>query len=194
VPVELGADLVCHSATKFIGGHSDVVSGLACGSKELISKLFNEEYMTFGACISPIESWLLLRSLRTLKMRLDHTGQTADLVSLWLHGHPAVESVLDPFHESHPQFEMAKTQFSQRIPMFSIELKSSNPEQIIAFVEKLSVIQLGVSWGGHESLILPLVAFNDPMKPINIARIYVGFEDAPTLINDLEQALTVFAE
>jgi cystathionine beta-lyase/cystathionine gamma-synthase len=192
LPVELGADLVCHSATKFVGGHSDVVSGLACGNKETIAKLFNEEYMTFGACISPIEAWLLLRSLRTMSMRLKHTGESATVVSQFLYDHPAVEEIMDPFHSSHPQHDMALEQFALRIPMFSFGLKSRNVEQIKAFVDRLKVIQIGASWGGHESLIVPLIAFADPNKPVNIARLYVGFEDPQDLIADLTQALEVF--
>lgn len=193
LPATLGADFICHSTTKFVGGHSDVVSGVACGSKELISRLFIDEYMTFGASLSPMEGWLLIRSLRTLPMRIERSGNSANEVSAFLHDHIAVKRIMDPFHPSHPQHELALTQFDRRIPMFSFEFLSEDHALIREAVNRLNVFQIGVSWGGHESLVMPLVAFDDPRKPQGICRLYIGLEDASSLIEDLDNALSVFA-
>lgn len=188
-PVELGADLVCHSATKFVGGHSDVVSGLICGSADLIRKLFNEEYMTFGASISPHAAWLLIRSLRTLQMRVSHSAKTAHDVVNFLLNHEKIEIVHWPFLTSHPQNHLADSQLTLDTPMFSIQLKTKNENEIRGFCESLKYFQIGASWGGHESLIAPLLAFKQSSFPKNLVRMYIGFEDSELLISDLKQAL-----
>lgn len=188
-PVELGADLVCHSATKFVGGHSDVVSGLICGSNELIRKVFNEEYMTFGASISPHAAWLLIRSLRTLQMRVSHSAKSARKVVSFLEGHEKIDVVHWPFLPHHPQHRLIDSQLTLETPMFSFQLKTDDEAKIRKFCESLKFFQIGASWGGHESLIVPLLAFTQSTFPKNLVRMYVGFEDPEILIDDLKKAL-----
>jgi cystathionine beta-lyase/cystathionine gamma-synthase len=188
-PTEFGVDLICHSATKFISGHSDVVAGVVCGSEEEIRKIFEHEYMTFGAVLSSDQAWQLIRSLRTLPLRMNRSIDTTYRVVDFLKSHPLVESVIWPFDETHPQFELAQTQFTMASPLFSILLKEQNEEAIVRFCESLRVFQMAVSWGGYESLILPSVIFKGSIYPKNLVRIYIGFEAAELLIGDLERGL-----
>ena len=189
-PVDLGADLVCHSATKFVGGHRDVVSGVVCGSNELIRKVFNAEYMTFGASISPHAAWLLIRSLRTLQMRVAHSAKSARDVVSFLNSHDKVDVVHWPFLSTHPHHDLINSQFTLETPMFSFQLKTQEDVDIRSFCESLKYFQIGASWGGHESLIVPLLAFTASSFPKNLVRMYVGFEDPQILIEDLKQALS----
>jgi cystathionine beta-lyase/cystathionine gamma-synthase len=188
IPAEVGVDIICHSATKFVGGHSDVVCGLLCASAEMTREIFNEQYMTFGASVSPHAAWLLIRSLRTMPMRIAHSAKTGRAVVSFLESHPKVSRVHWPFSTSHPQHHMVKDQLSHEISMFSFELESDDAEKIEAFCESLNFFQIAASWGGYESLIVPLIAFDSSPHPINMIRMYVGFESEELLINDLKSA------
>ncbi|MDZ4823071.1 MAG: aminotransferase class V-fold PLP-dependent enzyme [Flavobacteriales bacterium] len=188
-PVELGIDLICHTATKFIGGHSDTLGGVICAKADVVRKIFNDEYMTFGAVLSPDSAALFLRSLRTIQMRIAHSANTARVVFEFLNSHVAIEKVVWPFDEGHPQYHLVKEQFDSEIPLFSIQLKTLDDKKIIRFCESLSVFQLAVSWGGYESLIIPAIAFDSGPHQKNLVRLYIGFESADLLIEDLAQAL-----
>lgn len=193
-PIEHGIDLVLQSATKYISGHSDTVSGVLTGSHEKMSKIFNSEYLTTGAGCTPFHAWLLLRGLRTLPMRLAHiTKTTTDMVA-WLQQHPKVESVIFPFNETFPQYQLAKKQMSGACGLLTIVVRSGSADDIENFANHLKHIKMAVSWGGHESLIIPRVAgmrkelFNAANPEHRMLRLYVGFEDAAYLQQDLEQA------
>ncbi|WP_114784166.1 trans-sulfuration enzyme family protein [Botryobacter ruber] len=197
-PLELGVDLVVHSATKYIGGHSDVMGGIVCGSREMINKIFGSEFMVLGAVLSPHDAWLLLRGLRTLPLRMERVAETTRQVVAYLEQHPKVERVHFPFLPSHPQYELAKKQLRNNTGQFSILLKTQEMEQVELFCNTLEHFLMAASWGGHESLIYPIAAAYSPGRlkpklPFNLVRFYIGLEDAAYLIKDLENAFDKMA-
>jgi cystathionine beta-lyase/cystathionine gamma-synthase len=194
-PIEFGIDMSLQSATKYIGGHSDVVAGVLSGSKQMMEKIFNSEYMSIGSGISPFSAWLLIRGLRTLPMRLEHITKTTWKVIEYLKQHPKVEDVLFPFDQNFPQYNLAKQQMSGACGLVSFYIKANTIDEVEKFCESLQHIKMAVSWGGHESLIIPKCAgvkrakFNPEYKDHRMMRLYVGFEEAEYLIGDLERAL-----
>jgi len=194
-PVELGIDMSLQSATKYIGGHSDVVAGVLSGSKEMMTKIFNSEYLNIGSGISPFSAWLLIRGLRTLPMRLEHITKTTWKVLEFLKQHPKVEEVLFPFDNDFPQYDLAKQQMSGACGLLSFYIKADSIDAVERFCESLQHIMMAVSWGGHESLIIPKCAgikreqFNAANKDHRMMRLYVGLEEADYLTGDLERAL-----
>jgi cystathionine beta-lyase/cystathionine gamma-synthase len=195
-PIELGIDLSLQSATKYIGGHSDVVAGVLSGSKEIIRRIFESEYMTIGSGIQPFNAWLLIRGLRTLSLRLERSTQTTHQIVSWLKQHPKVEAVVFPFAEDFPQLELAKQQMTGACGLLTFIIKATTIKQIETFCESLQHILMAVSWGGHESLIIPrcagipLETFDASVTEHRMLRLYVGLEDAAYLIADLEQAFS----
>jgi cystathionine beta-lyase/cystathionine gamma-synthase len=196
-PHALGIDLSLQSATKYIGGHSDTVAGVLTGSKKLIKQIFDEQALNTGSLISPFNAWLLLRGLRTLPMRLDRITQTTRKVLDYLKQHPKIERVIFPFDEDFPQLELAHRQMTGACGLLTIVLKADTYASIETFTFSLKHFLVAVSWGGHESLILPQAggmspeSFDPGIERHRMARIYIGLEDADYLINDLDQALTV---
>ncbi|MFT3683052.1 MAG: PLP-dependent aspartate aminotransferase family protein [Ferruginibacter sp.] len=192
-PLDFGIDMTLQSATKYIGGHSDAVAGVLCGKRDMMEKIFNSEYMTAGNGITPFAAWLLIRGLRTLPMRLKQiTESTRQLVD-YLKQHSKVEEVLFTFDESFPQYELAKKQMQGACGLLSFIIKAERIEEIEKFCESLQHILMAVSWGGHESLILPRCAgvkpehFNPANKGHRMLRLYVGLEEPGYLIRDLER-------
>ena len=194
-PIEFGIDLSLQSATKYIGGHSDVVAGVLCGSKQMIEKIFHSEYMNIGSGISPFNAWLLIRGLRTLPMRLEHITKTTWKVIEFLQQHPKVEEVVFPFDKNFPQYNLAKQQMQGACGLLSFYIKANSIDEVELFCESLRHIVMAVSWGGYESLIIPKCAgmkrekFNAENKDHRMMRLYVGLEEAEYLIKDLERAL-----
>ena len=197
-PVLSGIDLVLQSATKYIGGHSDTVAGVLCGSKIMIKKIFEIEYMNIGSGIQPFNAWLLIRGLRTLPARLERITQSTYKIVEFLKNHSKVEAVLFPFDKDFPQYELASQQMKNACGLLTFMIKASTVQQIEKFCESLKHIFMAVSWGGHESLIIPKCAgmkkedFDVNNKEHRMLRLYCGLEDAAYLISDLEQAFTKF--
>ncbi|MEO6731576.1 MAG: aminotransferase class I/II-fold pyridoxal phosphate-dependent enzyme [Ferruginibacter sp.] len=193
-PLDFGIDLTLQSATKYIGGHSDTVAGVLCGNKLLIEKIFNSEYMNIGSGISPFNAWLLIRGLRTLPMRLERITQTTQLVVNYLKQNDKVEEVIFPFDESFPQYQLAKQQMQGACGLLTFIIKADTITQVEKFCNSLQHILMAVSWGGHESLIIPKCAgiaaarFDAKRKEHRMIRLYVGLEDLDYLVKDLEQA------
>jgi cystathionine beta-lyase/cystathionine gamma-synthase len=193
-PIELGIDLAMQTATKYIGGHSDTLGGVLSGKKEMIEKIFNSEYMNIGSGIQPFNAWLLLRGLRTLPARLDRITASTNKVVAYLKQHPKVETVIFPFDESFPQYQLAKKQMSGACGLLTFIIKADTIVQIEKFCEDLQHFFMAVSWGGHESLIIPKCSgiqpadFDAGNREHRMMRLYVGLEDADYLIKDLEQA------
>lgn len=194
-PIEMGIDMTMQTATKYIGGHSDTLGGVLSGSRAMMKKIFDSEYLNIGCGIQPFNAWLLIRGLRTLQVRIERiTKSTAEVVA-YVKQHPKVEYILFPFDESFPQYELAKQQMKGACGLFTIVLKTHKMESIVKFCESLQHIMMAVSWGGHESLVIPKCAGIDPkdFDPANkehrYIRMYVGLEDPQYLIEDLEQAL-----
>ncbi|WP_343531734.1 aminotransferase class I/II-fold pyridoxal phosphate-dependent enzyme [Pedobacter sp.] len=193
-PIAYGIDLVAQSATKYLAGHSDVMAGVVTGKQELIKRIFEKEYMNIGASLAPQNAWLLLRSLRTLPIRLEKITANANKVIEYLEQNPKVESVLHPFSKNSKQLDLAKKQMKACGGLFSITLKNPSLEKIEIFCNSLKHILMAVSWGGYESLIIPACAgisksnfdVNNPRHIL--IRIYVGLEEPEYLINDFEQA------
>ena len=191
-PIELGIDLCMQTATKYIGGHSDTLGGVLSGSKSAMKQIFECELMTIGSAIQPFNAWLLIRGLRTLPTRLDRITQTTNMVIDWLLSRPEVERVLFPLHPSFPQYNLATQQMSGGTGLFTIVMNTHQRNDIVKFCESLKHIMMAVSWGGHESLIMPKCAgisevefdVNNPEH--RYVRMYVGLEDAQYLIKDLE--------
>lgn len=194
-PYKMGIDLVAQSATKFIGGHSDVVAGVVTGSKEVIKKIFDAEFLNIGGNIAPMNAWLLIRGLRTLHLRMERVCDSTKKVVDYLAAHPKIEKVIFPFHPSFPQYELAKRQMKNAGGLFSAVLKVDTVEEVERFCNSLKHFFLAVSWGGHESLVIPsAVSIQakdfDRLNSIHrLVRFYVGLEDPDYLIADLAQAL-----
>ncbi len=195
-PIEYGIDLVLQSATKYIGGHSDVVAGVLTGSKHMIKKIFDSEYMNIGSGIPPFNAWLLIRGLRTLPLRLDRISQTTLTLVDFLKNHERVEKVFFPFDKDFPQYELAKQQMKGACGLFSFIIKAQTLQEIENFCEGLQHILMAVSWGGHESLIIPGCASlsTEEFSPDNpehrMIRMYAGLEDADYLIDDLKRGFS----
>ena len=202
-PLRHGVDMVVHSASKYLGGHSDVVAGIVLGSKERIDKINSLEYSVLGGKLSPFEGFLLLRGLRTLPLRLAQQAKNTLEVASWLLEHPMVKNVNHPAFFKDDQARIYQKYFSGGSSLFSIEIPGSRA-RIRAFVNALKLFHLGVSWGGHESLIYPAAIGVDlPGDPNpnrffgispNLVRLHVGLEASTDLIHDLEQALEIAKE
>ena len=193
-PADFGIDIILHSATKYINGHSDVVVGICCSSKKIISQIFQSEFMTLGAIISPHDAALVIRGLRTLPLRMNRIQQTTLKLTSYLESHPKVEQVIYPWSENFPQKALVQKQMRGAGGMFSIKIKAENISSVEIFFSKLKRFLLAVSWGGFESLALPFCAFYDlpgkdnPTIPWNLIRFSIGLEDPEWLIEDLEKA------
>jgi cystathionine beta-lyase/cystathionine gamma-synthase len=193
-PVEYGIDLVLQSATKYISGHSDTVAGVLCGSRKMIEKIFNSEYLNIGSGIQPFNAWLLIRGLRTLPIRLERILDTTNKVVAYLKQHPLVEKIIFPFDKDFDQYELAKEQMKGACGLLSFFIKAENIETIEKFCESLKHILMAVSWGGYESLIIPGCAsikreqFDVSNEAHRMFRLYCGLEDADYIIADLDQA------
>jgi len=194
-PIEMGIDLSLQTATKYIGGHSDVLGGVLSGSRQLIKKIFDSEYLNIGSGIQPFNAWLLIRGLRTLPARLDRITRTTSEVLQFLRQHPKVERVIFPLDESFPQYELARKQMKGACGLITIVLRANMRRDVVRFCESLEHIMMAVSWGGHESLVIPKCTGIgegdfDPRNPEHrYIRMYVGLEEASYLIADLDKAL-----
>ena len=199
-PIALGIDLVAQSATKYLGGHSDVVAGVVTGSRMLIKQIFDNEFMNIGPSLSPQSAWLIIRGMRTLPLRMQRGYESAKTITAWLQQHPAIDKVLWPFLPGFKQADLAQEQMKGCGSLFSFILKDSSFNKIEVFCDGLQHILMAVSWGGHESLIIPSIAgikpadFDKDNLRHNLIRMYVGLEDADYLQNDLEQALACMIE
>ena len=194
-PIEMGIDIVIHSATKYLNGHSDVVVGVIASSENIISQIFHNEYMTLGNIISPHDANLVIRGLRTLELRVKRSDVSAHRIVQFLKGHDKIENVIFPLDPDYPQYELAKTQMTGCGGLITIVLKANDKSAVMRFVEAVDTFLMAVSWGGYESLMIPSITFHDmpgvPDSPIpwTYVRLYIGLEDADYLIADLEQAL-----
>jgi cystathionine beta-lyase/cystathionine gamma-synthase len=187
-PAAMGVDLIVHSATKYIGGHSDVVAGVVCGSEERIRRLAVDEGALLGAVAAPFTAWLLLRGLRTLPLRMARHQATANAVAAWLETQPFVDRVLHPGLPDFPQRALVEAQMKGTAGLFSFVPKSEDRQQVLAFVDALQWFGIGVSWGGHESLAIPIHVHPMSSDPHWVVRLSCGLEAPEDLIADLTQA------
>lgn len=128
-PAAMGIDIVLHSASKYLGGHSDIVAGMICGSSENIKRIFSSEYQGLGGIISPFNAWLMLRGLRTLQARIDRIAASTTAVLDYLENEPMIAEVLHPLSKTHPQYELAKKQLLKPAGLFSVRLAMTEKRQ-----------------------------------------------------------------
>ncbi len=194
-PLKMGIDLSVQTATKFIGGHSDTLAGVVCGRKKLIEKMFVSDFLNIGAVVSPFNAWLLIRSLRTLELRVRRSGESAMHIVEKLEGHARIRKIHYPFLASFPQAALAKRQMTGPGALFTLDLDVKSAEAVEAFCTSLNRFLLAVSWGGHESLVFPAIAakpkeaFDASEEKDRLVRFYVGLEEPDLLLKDIEQAL-----
>ena len=194
-PHLIGIDLVCHSATKYLGGHSDLTAGAVCGSQQRIDRITRQEINLIGSLLHPFQSWLLNRSLRTLELRLKRHEATANHVAAWLENQPEVAQVLHISLPSFPQRDLYKKMMSGSSGLFTFIPKTQDHKKVTAFVDELKLFQRGVSWGGFESLALALRVH--PMgyeKETSIVRLFCGLEDVSDILADLKQAMPLLTD
>jgi len=198
-PLDLGADIVMHSATKYLGGHSDVVMGaLMLNDKEIADKLYFIQNAS-GAICGPQDSFLVLRGIKTLHIRMQRHCENGKMIAEFLASHPKIENVYWPGFETHPNHKIAKEQMDDFGGMLSFTTKGSSYEASIKIVENLKIFTLAESLGGVESLSGHPASMTHASIPKeerektgvvdSLIRLSVGIEDAEDLINDLKQAL-----
>lgn len=193
-PIEMGIDLAMQTATKYIGGHSDTLGGVLTGSASMIRRIFESEYLCVGSGIQPFNAWLLLRGLRTLPARIDRITSSTKKVLEYVRTCQHIESFIFPLDPSYSQFELASSQMKGACGLITFYIKAHKIEQIEKFCNSLKSFRMAVSWGGHESLIIPKCAgmpakdFSPDNPTHRMLRLYVGLEDPDFLINDLQQA------
>ncbi|MBS1157990.1 MAG: cystathionine beta-lyase/cystathionine gamma-synthase [Proteobacteria bacterium] len=204
-PLQLGADFVIHSLTKYLGGHGDALGGVILGKTADLAPLRKKTAIRLGGVLSPFNAWLIMRGLATFPLRMRAHADNARQVAQFLEGHPQVKQVIYPGRPSHPQYELARRQMKNASGMLTFQV-ADGPAQARKFAEKLQIIHYAVSLGHHRSLIFYLNSqdllassfkFDTPAQLASwrafagdgIFRLSVGLEDADDLIRDLEQAL-----
>jgi cystathionine beta-lyase len=199
LPLDLGADIVMHSATKYLGGHSDVVlGGLVVKDKELANKLYFIQNAS-GAICGPMDSFLVLRGIKTLHVRMQRHCENGSAIAEYLRNHPKIDKVYWPGFEDHPNHTIAKRQMKDFGGMISFVPKGSSYESAIKLVQKLTIFTLAESLGGVESLAGHPASMTHGSIPKEerekvgvvdaLIRLSVGIEDKADLIADLEQAI-----
>jgi cystathionine gamma-synthase len=193
-PLELGADIVVHSTTKYLGGHSDLVGGFAATSDPTVADRLAFLQNSLGTVPGPFDAWLVLRGLKTLALRMQRHCENARAVADFLDGHPSVERVLYPGLPGHPGHDVAGRQMSGFGGMVSFLAGSA--DEAVALVSRTAIWKLAESLGGVESLIEVPAAMTHASTadapfatPLNLVRLSVGIESAADLVADLEAAL-----
>src|SRR5207253_3471124 len=193
-PLALGADLVVHSTTKYLGGHSDVVGGFVATNDPALADRLRFLQKSLGAVPGPFDCWLVLRGIKTLALRMQKHSENGRAVAEFLDGHPAVERVLYPGLPSHPGHELAARQMRDFGGMVSFLAESE--EEAVALVARTKIFQLAESLGGVESLIEHPAQMTHASTadapfaaPRNLIRLSIGLEAAEDLVADLETAL-----
>lgn len=188
-PATMGIDLVCHTATKFLGGHSDVVAGAVCGRGDLIAKMATGERELLGHILAPFPAWLMLRGMRTLGVRMRQSEETGHRLAGYLKGHPMVDEVIHAGAEWHPQRALFESQMSGSCSLVTFLPKVQDEAKITRFLNSLEHFQMGVSWGGFESLAV--ANKTQPMdwpEPRWFVRLYGGLESVEDLVADLDRS------
>ncbi len=198
-PLKLGADIVIHSATKYIGGHTDVLAGLVVAKDPIIGERLKYIQNATGAVLSPFDSWLLIRSFETLKIRVEKHSENAKKIAEFLINQPGIKNVYFPGLTSHKNYEVAKKQ--QKFPgsMISISFEEDTEEVATKFVTSTKIFKLAESLGGAKSLVSHPASMTHKSIPRekrlaggitdSLVRLSVGLEDAEDLINDIKQAI-----
>lgn len=202
-PLELGCDVVLHSATKYIGGHGDVIAGLVVGKQALLDELAMTTQKDIGGIMAPFDAWLLLRGLKTLSLRMERHCENANKIALLLKDHPAVEQVIYPGDREHPHYHIAEKQMSMYGGLISFTVKGGKKEAQ-QLMNSLRMIKIAVSLGDAETLIQHPATMTHSVVPSesrekmgitdNMLRLSVGLEAWQDIWSDLELALNVVSK
>ncbi|RKP58267.1 aminotransferase class I/II-fold pyridoxal phosphate-dependent enzyme [Cohnella endophytica] len=196
-PIEWGIDVVIHSASKYLGGHSDVIAGAVISSKAIIESIEQTEYVLFGGALGPFEAWLVTRGLKTFGLRMKQHADSALQIAKMLEENGKVARVNFPFLPSHEQYALAKKQFDEPSGLLSFELHGGRAAAA-RVINRLKYFKIGVSWGGFESLVYSpgMSGENEQFtgteydpRMEHLIRISVGLEDPVDLMEDLQSAL-----
>jgi methionine-gamma-lyase len=197
-PVSLGADIVLHSATKYLGGHGDVIGGIITASSEITSLIREAYFNHFGPCMSPFNAWLILRGLKTLAIRMNRHSKSAMKIARWLEGHPKIDRVYYPGLTSHTNHELAAKQMKSFSGIIAFELKRGI-EAGKKMINSVNLCTIAVSLGDCETLIQhPASMTHSTYSPEDLRkagigqgliRLSVGLEHPRDIIADLDQAL-----
>jgi cystathionine gamma-synthase len=201
-PLKLGADIVLHSASKYLGGHADALGGVICGNKELVKKVYHYREIN-GAALSPMDAYSLLRGMKTLKLRVERQNESAMTIARYLQNHPMIEQVNYPGLESHPGHKVAKKQMRGGYGgMLSFAVKGGL-EAIKMFLPRLKYAHMAANLGCVETVVGPPLTTSHVECsaeeraaagiPEGLVRYSTGIEDVEDLIDDLEQALVVIS-
>jgi cystathionine beta-lyase/cystathionine gamma-synthase len=190
-----GIDLVVHSLTKYVSGHSDVLGGAVIGKSSWIERLSRVDHQLLGGIMTPHTASLMMRGLRTLPLRMERLGESALKVARYLNSLPRIRNVNFPGLPEHPQHELAKRQMTGWGSLLSIEL-SASLEQAKQWVDQLTLFRIGLSFGGYESLVLVVgaAADSEEKRPLTLIRFNIGLEDPADLIRDLSSFHACFGE
>jgi len=196
-PLQLGADIVLHSASKYLGGHADALGGVICGSRELVKKVYHYREIN-GATLSPMDAYSFIRGMKTLKLRVERQNESALKIAQWLQQHPMIEQVNYPGLESHPNHDVAKRQMRGYGGMLSFAVKGGL-DAIKVFLPKLKYAHMAANLGCVETVVGPPVTTSHVECsaeeraaagiPEGLVRYSTGIEDIEDLLADLEQAL-----
>ncbi|MEO9337385.1 cystathionine beta-lyase [Mesorhizobium sp. SB112] len=191
-PLDHGVDISIHASTKYPAGHSDVLLGTVSANAQTWPKLL-EGFDALGCCAGPDDVYQVLRGLRTMGVRLDHHQRSTLEIARWLEGQPGVARVLHPALESHPGHAIWKRDFSGSSGIFSIVLEGGGTKKAHAFLDALSIFGLGYSWGGYESLAVPVFLGDREITGKSyegpLVRLQIGLEDVADLKADISTAL-----
>lgn len=190
-PLALGVDVVVHSGSKYIGGHSDCMIGFICGCDTVMPQI-RKTVRTYGDKPGAQEVFLALRGLRTLEMRMRAADAAGRRIAGWLAEQPQVRTVLHPAFPNCPGHVNWKRDFEGAAGLFGVVFQTPSADRIRAFVDRLQAFGIGVSWGGFESLVLPMTPTRTATRwdePGQLVRFHIGFETPETLIRDLADAL-----
>jgi len=193
-PLSLGFDIVIHSCTKYLAGHSDILAGAVITRAELMEPIRDFSHQLLGAVLAPFSAWLLLRGLRTLPIRMQAHQQNAIAVIDWLSRRDDIENIRHPWLASDQEKEIIRHQMSGFSGLFSFELKYADFNQVKQFIDACRVFKIGCSWGGYESLIISpnrgynQITLDESGISRGLIRLSVGQESIEILINDLDNA------
>jgi cystathionine gamma-lyase len=193
-PLDMGIDIVMHTMTKYIGGHSDLIGGVLISKDEEFMQKIMVQRDWFGGVIGPMEAWLAIRGLRTLDVRMQRHYETGMEVAKFLENHSKIKRVFYTGLPTHPQYELARKQQKGECGLLSVEIEGDEKDAE-KFVDSLKLFHIGCSWGGFESLAIAYtynwsdeeLAFHNLSR--NIVRLHCGLEGTENLIEDLAQAL-----
>ena len=195
-PLAHGIDIVVHTASKYLGGHSDIIAGALAARREIVESIQHNERELLGSIMDPHQVWLLIRGIRTLPVRLRQHEASGKKVAAFLERHPKVKRVFYPGSETYGQKELFAKYLSGTNGLISF-VPCGSEKDVAAFMGRLYMFQRGVSWGGFESLVTPIGWSEEAERygvPKNLVRIHVGLEDADTLIKDLDAALSLLPD